>query len=120
MNSLGRLAGEGPASECLSSETRNSYVEIVLKAVEDKVTKGVDIAGRTDVTARQVLDALRLVQQVRFWGDWPVEFSRLEIAVISRGIRQSMLDQPMSPACVRPGRLAIKTFAGIPGKETTD
>jgi hypothetical protein len=56
-----------------------------------------------------------LLQDARSWADWPIEFSRFEIAVISRGIRQSMLDEPMSPACVRPGGLATMTFGGILG-----
>jgi len=112
MNSLARSAGQANVSEPLSNEIKKAYVEIVLKAVVDKITTGVDIAERTDVTARQVQDALRLLQQTRFWVDWPIQFSRLEIAVISRGIRQSMLDEPMSPACVRPGGFATKTFSG--------
>lgn len=98
-----------------SNEIRKLYAETVLKAVADRITEGVDIAERTDVTARQVLDALRLLQHVHCWENWPIEFSRFEIAVISRGIRQSMLDEPMSPASLRPGRFPNLTSAGISG-----
>jgi hypothetical protein len=115
MNNLVRSVDETKGTESLSNEIRKLYAEIVLQAVVDRISKGVDLAERTDVTARQVRDALRLLQDARSWADWPIEFSRFEIAVISRGIRQSMLDEPMSPACVRPGGLATMTFGGILG-----
>lgn len=56
-----------------------------------------------------------MLQRVRFWADWPIEFSRLEIAVLSRGIRQNMLDEPMCPACIRPGGFATLTSSGVCG-----
>ena len=81
MQNLVRSVGQPKGTESVN-EVRD--VEIVLKALADRVSKGVDIAERTDVTARQVRDTLRLRQQVRFLADWPIEFSRLKIAVISR------------------------------------
>lgn len=113
MSSLVRSPDEAHGGD--SSEIRKLYAETVLKAVADRITKGVDIAERTDVTARQVRDALRLLQHVHCWENWPIEFSRFEIAVISRGIRQSMLDEPMSLACIRPGGFATLTSGGIAG-----
>jgi hypothetical protein len=111
MSSLVRSPDEAHGGD--SSKISKLYAETVLKAVVDRITKGVDIAERTDVTARQVRDALRLLQHVHGWADWPIEFSRFEIAVISRGFRQSMLDEPMSPASLRPGRFPNQMFAGI-------
>ena len=113
MSRLVRSPDEAPGGD--SNEVRKLYAETVLKAVADRITEGVDIAERTDVTGRQVLDPLRLLQHVHCWENWPIEFSRFEIAVISRGIRQSMLDEPMSPASLRPGRFPNLTFAGISG-----
>ena len=83
MNNLVRSVDEAKGTESLSNEIRKLYVEIVLKTVVDGLTKGVDLAKRTDFRARQVRDALRLLQGVRSWVDWPIEFSRFEIAVIS-------------------------------------
>jgi hypothetical protein len=107
MNSIVRSADDARWSERPSNEIKKLHIEIVLKAVIERIMKGVDVAERTDVTARQVRDALRLLQHLPYWADWPIEFSRSEIAVISRGIRQNMLDEPMSPACIRPGKFAI-------------
>lgn len=108
--SLGQAEGiENP------KDGRRLYVQIVLKVVEDRVTNGVDIAERTDITARQAHNALRVLQHVSFLADWPIKFSRLEIAVVARGIRQSMLDEPMSLACIRPGGFATLTSGGIAG-----
>ena len=83
MNNLVRSVDEAKGTESLSNEIRKLYVEIVLKTVVDRLTKGVDLVKRTDFRARQVGDALRLLQDVRSWVDWPIEFSRFEIAVIS-------------------------------------
>ena len=83
MNNLVRSVDEAKGTESLSNEIRKLYVEIVLKTVVDGLTKGVDLAKRTAFRARQVGDALRLLQDVRSWVDWPIEFSRFEIAVIS-------------------------------------
>jgi hypothetical protein len=83
MNNLVRSVDEAKGTESLSNEIRKLYIKIVLKTVVDGLTKGVDLAKRTDFTARQVRDALRLLQDVRSWVDWPIEFSRFEIAVIS-------------------------------------
>ena len=85
MENLVRSARQAKGTEGVN-EVRKLFVEIVLKAVAERLSKGVDIAERTDITARQVREALRLLQQVRFWADCPIEFSRLEIAVLSRGI----------------------------------
>jgi hypothetical protein len=105
MNTFNLSADQGKGAESLWNRTRKLHVETVLKAVVDRISNGVDIAARTDITARQARDALSSLGHIRLWADWPVAFSQLEIAVISRGIRASMLDEPMSPACVRPAKI---------------
>ncbi len=51
MNNLVRSVDEAKGTERLSNEIRKLYAEIVLKAVVDRISKGVDLAERTDVTA---------------------------------------------------------------------
>ena len=65
MQNLVRSARQAKGTEGVI-EIRKLFVEIVLKAVAERLSKGVDIAERTDITARQVRDTLRLRQQVRF------------------------------------------------------
>jgi hypothetical protein len=48
MNNLVRSVDEAKGTESLSNEIRKLYVEIVLKTVVDGLTKGVDLAKRTD------------------------------------------------------------------------
>jgi hypothetical protein len=101
-------------TERLSNGISKLYMQSVLKVVLDRMTEGVDIATRTDVTTRQVRDALHLLHDIRSRADWPIEFSRSEIAVIAHGVRQDMLDQPMSAACVR-GGIRAGALSGISG-----
>jgi hypothetical protein len=98
----------------LSNGISKLYMQSVLKVVLDRMTEGVDIATRTDVTTRQVRDALHLLHDIRSRADWPIEFSRSEIAVIAHGVRQDMLDQPMSAACLR-GGIRAGVLSGISG-----
>jgi hypothetical protein len=96
MNNLVRSVDEAKGTESLSNEIRKLYAEIVLKAVGDRISKGVDIAERTDVTARQVRDALRLLQDVRSWADWRVEFSRLSHAAFVKACSTNQCLRPAS------------------------
>lgn len=108
-------------TERLSNGISKLYMQSVLKVVLDRMTEGVDIATRTDVTTRQVRDALHLLHDIRSRADWPIEFSRSEIAVIAHGVRQDMLDQPMSAACVRVGIRAgaLSGISGVTGYSAT-
>ena len=53
---LVRSVGQAKGTESVN-EVRKLYLEIVLKAVAERVAKGVGIAERTDITARQVRGA---------------------------------------------------------------
>jgi len=57
-------------SATLSQEKTESYKMTVCKAVEDRICERIDLATRTDLTARQAIDALRLLLNVLL--GWPV------------------------------------------------
>jgi hypothetical protein len=57
----------------------------VCKAVEDRICKRIDLASRTDLTAQEVMDALRLLLKIVRQSDLPVDFSSAEILLLTRG-----------------------------------
>ena len=56
-----------------------------------------------------------LLPDIRSLVDWPMEFSRFEIAFILVDIRQSISDEPIVSDIRPAGGFATKTFSGILG-----
>ena len=90
-----RLEDALKGTERLTNGISKLYMQSVLKVVLDRMTEGVDIATRTDVTTRQVRDALHLLHDIRSRADWPIEFSRSEIAVIAQERRRRQFELPL-------------------------
>jgi hypothetical protein len=85
--------------DTLSSETLESHKMTVCKAVEDRISKRIDLASRTDLTDRQAMDAIRLLLKIVRKCALPIHFSPAEFSLLARGtgIRY--------PICQRDGRL---------------
>jgi hypothetical protein len=84
-----------PAPSDLSSETTDTNKTIICQAVEDRICKRIDLAIRTDLTVRQAKDALRLLIGIVRRSGLPIDFSPLEIALLTRGIPRRMCYEPM-------------------------
>jgi hypothetical protein len=90
-----------PAPSNLSSETTELNKTIVWQAVEDRICKRIDLAIRTDLTVRQAKDALRLLIGIVRKSGLPIDFSPLEIGLLTRGIPHSMRYEPIPTAYAR-------------------
>ena len=75
-----------PAPSNLSSETTDSNKTIICQAVEDRICKRIDLAIRPDLTVRQAKQALRLLIGIVRRSGLSIDFSPLEIALLTRGI----------------------------------
>ena len=85
--------------DTLSSERLESHKMTVCQAVEDRISKRIDLASRTDLTDRQAMDAIRLLLKIVRKCALPIHFSPAEFFLLARGteIRYSI--------CQRDGRL---------------
>jgi hypothetical protein len=92
------------AGDALVSQRIETNKMIVCKAVEDRICRRIDLASRTDLTDRQVMDALRLLLKIARKSDWPIDFSSSEIFLLthapSRRSRERTSDQ-REPAMIR-------------------
>jgi hypothetical protein len=69
----------------------------VCKAVEDRICKRIDLAGRTDLTDQQLNDALRLLLKIVRRSDLPVDFSSAEILFLTRGVLERSGEREFDP-----------------------
>jgi adenylate cyclase len=74
-------------SGTLSQEKNESHKMTVCKAVEDRICERIDLATRTDLTARQAIDALRLLLKIARRNGLPVDFSPAELSLLTRGLQ---------------------------------
>jgi hypothetical protein len=73
-------------SATVSQEKTESYKMTVCKAVEDRICERIDLAARTDLTARQAIDALRLLLKIARRNDLAVDFSPAELSLLARSL----------------------------------
>jgi hypothetical protein len=71
------------AEDALVNQRIETDKMIVCKAVEDRICQRIDLASRTDLTHRQVMDALRLLLKIARKSDWPIDFSPSEIFLLT-------------------------------------
>ena len=92
------------AGDTLVSQRMETDKMIVCEAVEDRICRRIDLASRTDLTDRQVMDALHLLLKIARKCDWPIDFSSSEIFLLthapSRRSRERTTDQ-REPAMIR-------------------
>jgi hypothetical protein len=90
-----------PAPSNVSSETTELNKTVICKAVEDRICKRIDLAIRTDLTVPQAKDALRLLIGIVRRSGLPIDFSPLEIALITRGIPYRRRYEPIPTVSAR-------------------
>ena len=92
------------AEDAFVSQRIETDKMIVCKAVEDRICRQIDLASRTDLTDRQVMDALRLLLKIARKSDWLIDFSPSEIFLLthapSRRSSERTIDQ-REPAMTR-------------------
>ena len=80
-------AKENEISDTLSQKKVELHKMTVCKAVEDRICKQIDLASRTDLTARQAKDALRLLLKIARRNGLLVDFSPAELDLLRRSFQ---------------------------------
>ena len=74
-----------PVADALANETLEIRKMTVCQAVEERICKRIDLASRSDLTEREVMDALCLLLKIVRRTGWPFHFSAAEFLLLMHG-----------------------------------
>jgi hypothetical protein len=101
-----------PVADALANEPLEIRKMTVCQAVEERICKRIDLASRSDLTEREVMNALCLLLKIVRRTGWPFHFSAAEFLLLMHGREVASGSCPMGGSIGK----GTRGLAGNPSK----